>query len=128
MDVSDAFLQGVDLHGANLMRGDFSGADMREADLRGAMLGSANMHWTNLIHATLSGAEVSGADFSNADLEDTDLSGLANWQSIAAISGASIQGVRNPPAGFIEWAKAHGAIEETPRRAPSTSTTPASVR
>ena len=34
-----------------------------------------------------------------------------DWEQIASISYANLQGVRNPPPGFIAWALHQGAID-----------------
>ncbi|HEY1628514.1 MAG TPA: pentapeptide repeat-containing protein [Tepidisphaeraceae bacterium] len=111
VDVSDAFLQGVDLHDANLARADFSGADLRNANLRGANLGSANLHSANLINAQLVGANLEDANLEETDLENADLQEIKNWQNITKFRNASIDGIRNAPPGFIEWAIKHGAVQ-----------------
>jgi hypothetical protein len=39
-----------------------------------------------------------------ADLRNTDLHGT-KWQDIAEIKLANVFGVKNTPAGFLEWAE-----------------------
>ena len=111
VDVSDAFLQGIDLHDADLTRADLSSADMRNAKLAGAKLESADLRWTNLVNADLSGTDLSGVNLENADLDGVDLAGVKNWQSVVSVKGLSVVGVRNTPAGFMEWAVKHGAVQ-----------------
>ncbi|HMB94889.1 MAG TPA: pentapeptide repeat-containing protein [Tepidisphaeraceae bacterium] len=111
VNVSDAFLQGIDLRDAILIRADLSSADMRNAELSGAHLESANMRYTNLSNADLSGADVGGAVLDDADLHGADLSGLKNWRQIATLQRAEISGVRNAPEGFVNWALKHGAVD-----------------
>jgi Pentapeptide repeats (8 copies) len=111
VDVSDAFLQGVDLQDADLTRADLSSADMRNANLSGANLQAANLRWTNLINAQLVGADLSEANLEDVDLENADLRDVKNWQNIASLQRATIQGIRNPPDGFIDWAVKHGAMQ-----------------
>jgi len=131
VDVSDAFLQDVNLPGAELRRGDFSSADMRRAvlrtsdieganfhltNLRGADLGSADLTDTNfqdadLTGAKLSDAELSGASFERADLRDADLAAVRDWKAIKAIRLANLHGARNLPADFLDWAKRLGAVD-----------------
>src|SRR5579863_10531659 len=48
VDVSSAFLQGLELHDANLLRSDFSSADLRNSNLSGARLTLANLNSANL--------------------------------------------------------------------------------
>ncbi|HLY42072.1 MAG TPA: pentapeptide repeat-containing protein [Terracidiphilus sp.] len=131
VDVSSAFLQGLELHDANLLRSDFSSADLRNSNLSGARLtlanlNSANLRGANLDHARfeqadlrnadLNGASLVGADFSDAALDGADLRSAnvedAAWQQIKSITAANIAGVRNAPQGFIEWALKHGAVNE----------------
>ncbi|MBV8174218.1 MAG: pentapeptide repeat-containing protein [Verrucomicrobia bacterium] len=71
VDVSDAFLQGVDLKGANLLRANFRSADIRDGSFVGAQLEDANLTSANLRHADLR-----KADLQNANLEDADLFGF----------------------------------------------------
>lgn len=130
VDVSSAFLQGLRLEHANLLRSDFSSADVRNADLAWCNFTLANLNSTNLrdakldhaqlVQASLNGADLNGAsllgvDFSgitleNADLRNTDLRD-AKWQEIRNIKGANIAGVKNAPAGFVAWALKNGAID-----------------
>lgn len=131
VDVSSAFLQGLDLHGANLMRADFSSADVRNsklagvnfnyadlnsANLREASLDGASFEEANLGNADMEGSSLAGADLSGAVLDDADLSGAdlkdARWQQIKSVKGAIIAGVKNAPEGFAAWALAHGATEQ----------------
>ncbi len=128
VDASGAFLQGVRLARADLVRADLSGSDLRTSDfsganlensdlnfanfrgaiLRGTNLKNANLRDTDLNGANLTNADLSGALLDRADICDADLSGL-KWRGIASIAGAKIHGVKNAPAGFVEWALAHQA-------------------
>jgi len=129
VDVSSAFLQGIHLQRANLLRSDFSSADLRNSDfrdcnftlanlksanLRGAQLDRASFAGADLRNADLNGSSLSNADlegavFDNADLRGVDLAG-ARWQDIRSIAGANVANIRNPPAGFVSWALKHGAV------------------
>jgi len=130
VDVSSAFLQGLRLPRASLLRSDFSSADVRNGDLAGcnltlANLDSANLRNAKLDHAQmvqaslndadLTGASLVGVDLSDASLANTDLrdSDLrdAKWRQIKSIKGANVAGVRNAPAGFVAWAKNNGAVD-----------------
>jgi hypothetical protein len=131
VDVADAYLQGVRLKGAELRRANFSGADLRGAVLQNAGIEDGNFHWANLRGADLRGGDLAGSDFTDADLfgaaltgadlaqvsfDRTDLRGteldrIKNWRGIKAMKSANIFGVKNAPAGFVEWAKNMGAIE-----------------
>jgi hypothetical protein len=130
VDVSSAFLQGVRLEHADLLRSDFSSADVRNGDLAGcnftlANLDSANLRNARLDHAQmvetslndadLTGASLVGVDLSGASLANTDLLNVdlqdAKWQQIKSIKGANVAGVKNPPAGFVAWALNNGAVD-----------------
>src|SRR5579872_419677 len=80
VDVSGAFLQGVHLGKARLLRSDFSAADARNsdfkaADLQDSDLDSANFRRSSFQHASLLGAQADNVDFQGADLSDADLTG-----------------------------------------------------
>jgi hypothetical protein len=135
VDVSSAFLQGLRVPHANLVRSNLSTADLRDSDLHFADFTWADLHYANLrgasldhtlldhadlrdcdlTGASLAAAQLDGADLTNADLHSADLSGIA-WQHIAAIVNANIAGVRNPPDGFIAWALQNGAVQNNPER------------
>jgi hypothetical protein len=129
VDVSEAFLQGVQLNGADLLRANLDAADIRDCGLRAASLEFASLKSANLRHgdlrktdlqyanleesdltgADLAGADLTGADLTGADLQNTDWKD-ARWQQIKAITGANIHGIRNAPRDFADWALAHGAV------------------
>jgi hypothetical protein len=130
VDVSSAFLQGVHLKSANLLRSNFSAADLRNSDLSHcnftlANLGSANFRGAILDHTTFAQADLRNADLNGSSLADADLSGailddadlrsgdLSNvqWQNLKSIVRANIAGIRNAPQGFVEWAMKNGAID-----------------
>jgi Pentapeptide repeats (8 copies) len=129
VDLSNAFLQGVHLKKANLIRSRFDAADARDAQfpfarIEDASLRSTNLRAANLQHsslqrsildeADLTGADLANADLTGASLEDTDLhnANLANlkWGSLQSVKGANLYNVQNAPNGFLSWALAHGAI------------------
>lgn len=131
VDVSSAFLQGIHLQKANLLRSNFSSADLRNSDLSGCNFTLANLNSANFRGAKLDRASFAEADLRNTDLngssltvanlfgatlDDADLRGadLANvqWQGIRSVAGTNLAGVRNPPAGFVDWALKHGAVSE----------------
>jgi uncharacterized protein YjbI with pentapeptide repeats len=131
VDVSSAFLQGLNLHNANLLRSDFSSADMRNsnlagvdltlanlnsANLRGAALDRAKCIETDLRNTDLEGSSLVGADLSGSSLDDADLRGAdlrdAAWQRLKSVKGANIAGVKNAPEGFVEWALKNGALDQ----------------
>jgi hypothetical protein len=129
VDLSSAFLQGVRLRKANLARSNFDGADAREAELEGARMENASLRSANLRgarlagvslrgstldDADLTGAELRGADLTGASLEDVDLRDAnlegVKWGELKSVKGANLYGVKNAPAGFMEWALGHGAV------------------
>jgi uncharacterized protein YjbI with pentapeptide repeats len=85
-DLKDAWLQdlnmcGADvafanLQGANIEWSNLSGADLWRADLRGANLKRANLSGADLLGANLRGANLSGADLRGAKLRFADLRGV----------------------------------------------------
>jgi len=131
VDLSSAFLVGVRLPKANLARADFDGADVR-----GAVIMEANLDYSNLRSSNFRGARLKGSslqhsvlndsDFTEANLEETNLSGASledsdllnaelrgvKWENIKSIKNANIEGVRNAPKGFVEWALQSGAIKK----------------
>ncbi len=130
VDVSSAFLQGIHLKNANLLRSNFGAADLRNSELSHcnftlANLGSANFRGATLDHTTFAQADLRNADLNGSSLADADLSGailddadlrsadLSNvqWQNLKSIVRANIAGVRNAPQGFVDWAMKNGAID-----------------
>jgi len=131
VDVSSAYLQGLRLNHASLVRADFSSADLRTSDLSGcdltlANLNNANLRAATLSHVVMSHADLRDTDLNGANLLDADLSGTlldgadlrttklqnVRWQHIKSIKGANIAGVVDAPAGFAEWAMANGAVNQ----------------
>lgn len=130
VDGSFAFLQGIHLEHANLLRADFAAADLRGSDLNSAeltfadlhsanfrksdlertILSNANMSDTDLVDINLAGARLDGANLSSADLRNANLQDI-DWRLIASIQSANIAGIKNAPEGFRAWALVHGAIE-----------------
>lgn len=130
VDVSSAFLQGLQLPKARLLRANFDSADVRNSSFAGADLSYASLRAANFRSADLSRTNFDSADFSDADLCRADLSGadLANltldradlgnadlsgiqWSSIRSLKKANIAGIRNPPSGFVAWALKNGAVQ-----------------
>jgi hypothetical protein len=133
VDVSGAFLRGVKLKKAELLRANFSAVDARDGDFSGAdfsfaemqsgnfrggkfnraLLREADCSETDFSGADFSGADLSGADFTDADLRFADLRG-AQWQGIKSMKAAIIAGVNNAPEGFVAWALKNGAVQTAP--------------
>jgi hypothetical protein len=129
VDVSSAFLQGLKLEQANLLRADFSAADLRGSDLESADFTNANLHFANLREsnlkntsfqsANMTDVDLWGSDLTGAKLDDADISGAdrrfadlreIQWKKLKKVTVANIAGVKNPPAGFVEWALKNGAV------------------
>lgn len=34
------------------------------------------------------------------------------WGDLRSVKGANVEGVKNAPAGFVEWAVGHGAVRK----------------
>ena len=131
VDVSTAYLQGVDLSHAALTRANFNAVDarnsnfrsadltaadlrssnFRESNLQSARLIDANLSDADLNSANLAGADLTRASLDNADLRNSDLRNL-RWQEIRSIKMTNLAGVKNAPDGFLQWALRHGAIQE----------------
>lgn len=129
VNAAGAFLMGVRLEKAHLLRSDFSAADLRssdlksadlefsnlkEANLRSGDLRNASLENANLADADLSEANLSGADLGGASLARTNLRGCdmkdLKWKDISGIKLANIFQVKNAPPGFIDWATQNGAV------------------
>ncbi len=130
VDVSGAFLRGLRLTRASLLRSNFSGADLRDSDFQNADLSdsdlhAANLRQSNLQNVTFSGSNLNDSDLENADLAGSDLSDTSldnadlryvqfrdvKWERLKSLQKANIYGVKNAPAGFIAWALDHGAVQ-----------------
>ena len=134
VDVSGAFLQGIQLPKARLIRANFNAVDARDSDFKGADFMNANLQSANFresnvsganfqdtdlgaadfCSANLAGAVLDGATLDGADLGNTDLRNV-KWEKIKSLKGANLQGARNVPTGFLEWAAQHGAVINPPR-------------
>jgi len=130
VDVSGAFLQGVRLKGAKLLRANFSAVDARnsafrrsdftDANLRSANFRESDFHSARFVRCDMDDADFWGADLTEAelaeaslertDLRSTDLSGV-HWRNIRSLKMANIYGVKNAPEGFVAWAVKQGAVE-----------------
>jgi hypothetical protein len=129
VNVEGAFLMGIRLEKAPLIRANFDstdlrGCDLQEADMESATLRSANVRTCNLrnvrlenanltdadlLGADLSGANLDGANLARVDLRNCDLRAI-KWRALANIRLANISQVKNAPPGFVEWATQQGAV------------------
>src|ERR1700719_3536527 len=129
VDVSGAFLQGINLAKARLLRANFNSADLRDSDFhladftdadlksanfRGGNLSKANFRRADLSDSDLGEADLTDANLAGANLDDADLSGSnlagVQWRDIASAKNATIEGVKNAPPGFVDWARQKGAL------------------
>jgi hypothetical protein len=129
IDASGAFLQGIRLPQARLLRADLSAVDARNSDFQAADFTNANLHSANFRESNLSGANFRDADLAEVDFCSANLSGAVldeatldtadfgnadlrnvKWQKIKSLKGANIRQVLNAPEGFIQWATQHGAV------------------
>jgi hypothetical protein len=129
VDVSGAFLQGIHLEHAGLVRSNFNAADLRDCDFASANLSDASLRGANFRNCSLRSVNLAGADMTEADLFGTDLAGAdlsaatltsadlrnanlagVKWSN-TAFKSANIFGVRNAPQGFVAEALKRGAIQ-----------------
>jgi uncharacterized protein YjbI with pentapeptide repeats len=129
VDASGAFLSGIHLAQAHLERCDLHEADLRQADLNSARLKSCNVRGANLRQADLTSADLSSTELQDADLNQANLTGAnladadmsradlrfadvrnLDWKSIQSMQLANIYGLKNAPADFLAFAKAHAAV------------------
>jgi hypothetical protein len=130
VDVAGAYLYGIKLEHANLVRANFHNADVRQAtfdsadfsdsDLRGANFREGSFRKTNLRGANLQDAafdhaDLDGADLSESNLENVDLNGAdlrnVRWENMQSVKMANLQGAKNAPPEFVKWALQHGAVQ-----------------
>ena len=104
-------LSRTDLRQANIGKANLKGSDLTEANLEGAHLGEANLEGADLWEANLEGADLWKTHLEGANLRGANLEDIQYWDRIAGIKLANIEGVLNPPEGFVEWAKERGAVE-----------------
>lgn len=129
VDVSRAFLQGIRLPRADLLRSNLESVDARRSVLRFANLTYSNLQSSNLRNSDLTHVKLGGTNLEDADLAEADLSGAdlnqtnldradlrdtnlhdSQWQKISGIRLANIWGAKNAPEGFVAWAIEHGAV------------------
>ena len=131
VDVSSAYLRGLRLEHASLVRSNFSDADVRDSDFRGSDFADADLRSANfrnghlercsfegvdLEDSDLTGSHLQGASFDGTDLQDADLTNAdlskIQWRTIRSIKAANIEGIKHAPAGFVAWALSHGAVQQ----------------
>src|SRR5215217_7768935 len=110
----------VDLHGTDLRNADLRDTDLQEAnltdtylhaaELKGTILRNANLANSDLTQAVLESAHLQGANFRESTLQYADLRNIKEWDQITDLELANVEGVENAPDGFVEWAKAKGAV------------------
>jgi len=110
-DFSHSDLGGAQFYLTKLRNTVFADANLsreilERADLTGAAFVDANLCAAKLVHA-----DVADVDFSRANLRRVAMSNCVHWADIKSIRLANIKGIVEPPAGFLEWARDHGAVE-----------------
>jgi hypothetical protein len=103
-DLRDSVFNRASMSFCNLQSANFRGASLTNADLTDADLSDSDLTGANLSHANLSRADLSRADLRHADLQ------AITWREIRSIRVANIEGVKNPPPGFVDWAMGAGAV------------------
>jgi hypothetical protein len=116
INLDDAWLEHVSLPKAKLVRSSLQRANLTHADLSGANLDGANLTGADLVTANLAGASLkhanlTGARLSAASLDGADMQDVIGWRDLKSVSHARIDGIRNAPAGFKEWAREQGAVD-----------------
>jgi hypothetical protein len=130
VNLASAFLQGVQLPKARLLRANFTAADVRNSNLAGADLSYASLNGANFRQSDLSSVNFNssdladgdfcGARFPKSDLTSATLDGadLGNadlrsiqWQQIKSLKKTNLAGVKNAPDGFLTWAFSKGAVQ-----------------
>jgi BTB/POZ domain-containing protein KCTD9 len=103
----------AELPGAILTEARLEGADMSRANMEGVVLLRACLRGATLRRAHLANAVLDSTNLGEADLREADLKDLSDgWHSID-LADANIYGVKNPPAGFVVWARdTMGAIDQ----------------
>jgi hypothetical protein len=115
INLDQAWLERVELPSSTLIRSSLRQATLTGANLAGANLEGADLRGADLIGANLSNAYLRGANLTNArlsasNLQGADLMEIIGWREVSSISHADIEGVRNPPTGFIVYALERGAV------------------
>ena len=105
-DLKKAYFYRAQITNAVFVNSNLSGATLERADLTGAVFATANLG-----AATLESADLKDVDFSGADLRRAVLRNCVRWEEIKSIRLANIMDVREPPPGFLEWAREHGAVQ-----------------
>ncbi len=108
--LSGTYLKEADLSGAFLLEADLSETYLNEANLSGANLGGANLTGASLRRANPSGANLRMTNLVRADLAYANLEGIRNWEKNRSMELVNIRRLLDPPDGFREWAKRHGAV------------------
>lgn len=112
-----ALLEGADLRGANLSRSELHGADLTRAELHGADLRYAKLHGAVLFRTELHGANLWETELHGADLRRAEMTHGANLRStklhganlfLAKLHRANLQGTEFHGANLSD-AELHGA-------------------
>lgn len=118
IDLSDALLNGANLHGATLMEARLGNADLRQANLSMALLAGADLSFANLSGAILDHADLGNASLRGAILEGARLDlarNLTQAQIDAALGDAHTALPADLQAPEAWRASEHFAGEDLPR-------------
>lgn len=113
-DLSGTDFGGAILDNAALIDVEAVGADFQVAQLNQVFLGRSDLEGARFDYASLEGARIHETNFRWASLRCADLANLEGWETIGSVEGLNIEGVRNAPAGFVEWALERGAVSLPP--------------
>ncbi len=95
--------------GSDISRSDFSKATLFYANFAGSLALDATFKYTQLAHADFTKADLEGVSFENANLQGATFKDVVGSEKIRNIKGALILGLKDAPAGFVDWALSEGA-------------------
>lgn len=110
--LSSISLKHVAFRDASLAHANFRGASLYDCDFTGAALDHADLESADLTKVNLAANSLMGVNLKNANL-----SSVTGWGGNTVIGLANINGIRNAPKGFKEWALNNGAVDEPDKEA-----------
>jgi hypothetical protein len=121
INLDGAWLEGIDLRGAALQTASFETTNLQSALFDGARLDGASFRGATLVAASFVGANLKGVDFAGARLSaanfaGADLTDARGWREIVTLAHANVDGMHAAPRGFLEWARANGAVDSASER------------
>jgi hypothetical protein len=54
---------------------------------------------------------LTGASLADADLRNADLEGI-KWGQLGSVKGLNVYGVKDAPAGFVDYVMGHGGVSK----------------